>query len=409
MARANAFASAHKLPKDKTWRSWEHGPSKIFLNDLEYRFNIDQIENLRRLGVRSLIATTSTFGRSPVSSLPAMTVGDVIAVHSYGRAGTLEVNPVYGANLMHWIAAAQVVGQPLTVPEWNVEPFPIPDRHTVPLYLASVGSLQGWDAMMQYAYSQQALRSRGSPSNWHAFNDPALIATLPAAALLYRRGDVQEARTTYVYKPERDSFFGEAVSAANSPALRTAAERGKLLIAIPETPELPWLKPGRTPEGVTVFNDPKAPLLPAEARSVASDTGELRRDWEVGIYTINTERTQAASGWIGGQQIALADVEIASSTRNATVAVQSLSDSPIALSRNILISLGAQSIPQGNNQPFHSEPVTGQLTIRAPAGLKLYRQHGIEGHTRELPVSYEEGRYRIELVPEFGTYWLMLR
>ena len=95
---------------------------------------------------------------------------------------------------MHWIAAAQVAGRPLSVPEWNVSPFPAPDRHAIPLYMAASASLQGWDAMMQYAYSQQALTNAGGPSNWHAFNDPALIATLPAAALLYRRGDVREAQ-----------------------------------------------------------------------------------------------------------------------------------------------------------------------------------------------------------------------
>jgi len=64
----------------------------------------------------------------------------------------LEKNPLYTANMMDSIAAAQVVGRPLAVPEWNVSPFPTPDRHAIPLYIAASASLQGWDAMMQYAY-----------------------------------------------------------------------------------------------------------------------------------------------------------------------------------------------------------------------------------------------------------------
>jgi hypothetical protein len=65
-------------------------------------------------------------------------------------------------------------------------------------------------------------------------------------------------------------------------------------------------------------------------------------------------------GWIGGRRIALADVEIAAKTRNATVAVQNLDDNPINASRTILISLGARSVPKtGNRVPFHSEPVVG--------------------------------------------------
>ncbi len=48
--------------------------------------------------------------------------------------------------MIDWIAAAQVVGKPLTVTEWNAEPFPLPDRHSLPLYVAGTASHQGWDA-----------------------------------------------------------------------------------------------------------------------------------------------------------------------------------------------------------------------------------------------------------------------
>lgn len=56
--------------------------------------------------------------------------------------------------MMHWIAAGQISGKPLTVTEWNVSPFPTPDRHTTPLYMAAMAAYQGWDAMMLYAYAQ---------------------------------------------------------------------------------------------------------------------------------------------------------------------------------------------------------------------------------------------------------------
>ena len=191
MALAEKFAVQHGLAKDRTWRSWEHGPSKIFLNDLENRFNGKMIAQLRSLGVKVPIVTTSTWGMNPLSSLPALTAGGLIAVHSYGAIGEIERSPFYGANMMHWMATAQVAGKPLIVPEWNVSPFPAPDRHTIPMYIAASARYQGWDAVMQYAYAQQAMTNAGSASNWHAFNDPSLIATLPAAALLYRRGDVR--------------------------------------------------------------------------------------------------------------------------------------------------------------------------------------------------------------------------
>src|SRR5262249_6292273 len=134
-----------------------------------------------------------------------------------------------------------------------------------------------------------------------------------------------------------------------------------------------------------------------------------RRSWSDGIYTINTPRSQAAMGWIGGKQISLADVDFALTTRNATVAVQSLDEKNIGESRAILISLGGRSVPKSAKQlPFYSEPVVGRLSIRARGGLKLYKLRGAK-EQREDRVAYESGRYQINLYRDLGTYWLMLK
>jgi hypothetical protein len=406
MSRAKAFAAKYALSKDKIWRSWEHGPSKLFLNDLEHRFDVDMIEQLHALGVKVPIVTTSSWGSNPLSSLPALTTGDIVDAHSYGGTNELEKNPIYAPNLIHWIAAAHVTGRPLTATEWNVES----DRHAIPLYVAASASLQGWDGLMQYAYSQVSLADRGRPSNWHAFNDPALLATLPAAALLYRRNDVQEAHTTYVFAPTPDQLFNRLISPTNSIALRTAAEKGKLTIAMPQTSELPWLEKNQVPPDAAVMTDPNLSAIDGKATDVVSDTGELRRNWDQGLYTIDTPRTQAAMGWIGGKRIALADVEIATTTRNATVAVQSLDGKNIAEARAIMISLGARSIPEAGNQgPFHSEPVTGHLTIRASAGLKLYRRRGAATENQAIAIPYENGLYQIDMGRDGIDYWLVLK
>jgi len=423
MAAAASFAAKHGLPKDKTWRSWEPGPSKLFLNDLEQRFNSDMIANLRSEGVKVPIVTTSTWGTNPLSSLPALTVGDMIDVHAYGGTGELEKSPLTGPTLVDWLAAARVAGKPLTITEWNVERFPVPDRGTVPLYIAASAALQGWNALMQYAYAQVPLNTEGRPSNWHAFNDPALLATMPAAALLYRRGDVREWGRTIAFAPSTEQLFDQSISPSNSAALRTAVEKGRLIIALPQTKELPWLKKSPVPSGATVVTDPNLPLLPNNATEATSDSGEVRRNWDSGTLTINTALSQAAMGWIGGRKVSLADVDISALTRNATVAVQSLTDNPIRNSTKILISLGARSVPMvGDHMPFHSEPVRGQISVRAPAGLKLYAQvrsaevspykyskGGMAPQEREVPVSFKDGRYLINLERDWGTYWLLLK
>lgn len=408
-AAADAFARAHDLPQDKVWRSWEHGPSKLFLNDLEHQFDIEMIGQLRSLGVKVPIATTSSWGNNPLSALPALTTGDLIDVHSYGDTGQLEKNPLVADNIVDWIAAAQVVGKPLTVTEWNAVPFPSPDRHTLPLYVAGSASLQGWDALMQYAYTQHPVTGPGIASNWHSYNDPAMLATLPAAALMYRQGHVREATTTYVFAPTAAQLYGQVISPANSAALRTAAEKGKLLIAMPPTKELPWLQASAIPAGARVLHDPNESILPAGAQEASSDTGELTRNWAKGTYTINTARTQAAMGWIGGQTVTLADIAITVHNPNATVAVQSLDGAGIAHSKNLLISLGSRALPQrGNQAPFGVEPLDGEVSIRAPKGLKLTKRNA-DQTTEAIPVPYRGGRYLVPLHVARGTNWLFLK
>lgn len=410
MAAAKAFASQHDLPADLTWRAWQPGPSKLFLNDLEQRFNADMIAHLRALGVRVPIATTSTWGGNGLNALPALTVGDVIDAHSYGASGQLEKNPLTSDGLIDWLAAAQVVGKPLTVSEWNAEPFPLPDRHSLPLYIAGTASHQGWDAMLQYAYSQQAFNPGWrTADNWHAYNDPALLATMPAAALMYRRGDVQPASTRYVFAPSPETLYNQDITPRTSALLRTAVGLGQLQIALPVTPQLPWLKPAAIADGATVLHDPAQALLPADATESVSDTGELKRNWQSGLYTIDTPLTQAATGWLGGRTVTLGDVQVQASTPYASIAVQSLDGVVLGQSRSLLVSLGTRAVPQPEeNTRFHVEPLKAQLSIKAPAGLKLFARDA-QAQLKPLPASYRDGRYHITLDGTYMSNWLFLK
>lgn len=408
-AMADSFARTHGLPKDKVWRSWEYGPSKLFLNDLESKVNTAALEHLRSLGVQVPVVSTSTWGGNPLSSLPALTVGDVIDVHAYGGQGQLEKNPLTTPNMVHWMAAGHVVGKPMTVSEWNAEPYPTPDRHTLPLFVAGAASHQGWDAMLQYAYTQEAITGPGSASNWHAYNDPSLLATLPAAALMYREGHVREAFTTYVFSASADLLFNQALSPNNAAVLRTAVQVGKLQIAMPYSPSLPWLKKTVPAPGATVLNDPTVSILSPSATESTTDTGELTHNWSKGTYLINTARTQAAMGWLAGDAITLKDVTIKTRTPNATVAVQSLDGVGIAESRNVLISLGTRALPRGKNQlPYTVEPLVGELKVRASKGLKLTKRN-VQRQFQDVAMTYRDGVYTIQLDNTLQTNWLFLR
>ncbi|WP_218948810.1 hypothetical protein, partial [Citrobacter cronae] len=151
----------------------------------------------------------------------------------------------------------------------------------------------------------------------------------------------------------------------SSALLRTAWGQGRLQIAMPATPQLPWLQASILPDGAKVLLDPDQPLLGATASESVSDTGELKRNWQQGLYTIDTALTQVATGWLGGQSIQLSDIQVQLQTPYASVAVQSLDAKPFGRSRALLISLGTRAVPREDDKtPFHVEPLSGTLSIK---------------------------------------------
>ena len=399
----NKIIAERGLNKSDASKNWLPGQAKIVLNEVQYDWSKDFVDYLHGLGVKVPIATTNTWGSDPLFSLPALTAGDMIDVHSYGMAESLGGNPRTDTSLTTWMAAAQVLGKPSTATEWNT-PFPSKDRFTVPIYLAAQASLQGWDAPMLFTYQQAPLVPQTKLSEWTTSNDPAVTAAMPAAALMYRRGDVTPAKTTAVLGLSVEDLMYKSVSPASSRAIRTLAEQHKLTIAMPVAPLMPWLTPSTIPDGALVIKDPAQDTLPEGAKTIDSDTGELSRDWKAGTFTINTPRTQAATGWIGGKDVALADVTMKIATSKATVIVSSLDNQPIATSKKMLLTVVAQVGGSGKQgAPIFSEPVTGTLTFKLPlAGAVELTPKGAEGAALKL----DGGTLELPAAPK--THWFLL-
>jgi hypothetical protein len=403
-----AFCAKTGLPYERTWRTWEPGPSKLFLNDREHRFDESVLAGLAELGVKVPVATTNTWGNMGLCGLPALADGGIIDAHSYGDDEALSANPRYAANFISWIAAAQVCGKPLSITEWNV-PYPGRDRCTAPLYVMSIACLQGWDAPMIYNYSQRGFDKPDRADTWSTFYDPGLTALMPAAAIAFRRGDVKPANETYCLNLKREQLYDTDLNPTTSAAIRTLAERSKLTIGLPDVPELDWDRATQPPAGAKLVADPARDFIPPGEERVRSDTGELMRDWAKGIQTINTPRTQVAQGWLGGEAIDLADVALRIATPKAAVAVTSLDDSPIATSKRLLITTVARVVADNGRMPYLSEPVSGTLTIRSKAeGLKLRPLAPDGTQLPAIAIPYANGAYTITLPAGDGVHWYLL-
>ncbi len=406
-SRAEAFADVSGLPLSEILKTWQPGPSKIFLNEQEHLFNADLLQHLDSIGVKVPVATTSMWGNSRLYSLPSLTEGTLIDAHAYGGDEALSDNPRYNANYISWIGASQMNGMPLSTTEWNT-PYPTIDRFIAPLYVASIASLQGWDAPMIYNYSEMStFAPTGNVHQWSTFVDPALMGMMPAAALAYREGHIAPANTSYCLDLDRSEAYFQEVTPTTSRAIRTLMEQSQFSVCLPDISELDWDSASDPAADVIRVTDKGRDFIPSGQNYVESDTGELLRDWQAGFQTINTQKTQAASGWIGGRQLDLLDVSFEISTPKATVSLSSLDGYPLDQSRNILISALAQAASPDGDLPILAEPVVGTIRLAADPGLKLFpiASDGSEG--APIQPAYDGGVYTLDLTG--ATHWYSLK
>lgn len=406
LALLEQFAQRTGLDRDELGRTWEPGAAKMLLADLEYAWYRSQIEFLRGLGVKSLVCAGHVWGGGPLFALPSLAAGDVTDCHSYSGPDFLSSDPNAMPNFAHILARSQQAGRPAFCSEYNYEDSTgvARDPFTAIPYVAALASFQGWDAPMLYGYSQDGFGG-WNQSLWSSYMHASEMALMPAAALLYRQGHVQAARETLYIAPSREQLFLERTDEFTSRAIRTGMERHRIVIGMPEVPELPWIEPTSPPREARVVSDLDESFLEAGA-SVTSDTGELTRDWARGVFTVDTPLSQIAVGWLGGEPLGTSDATFAIASPKAGVALSSLDGQPLRSSRRILLSTIARVDPR---MPTRTEPVAGTVELTSEvAGLRLIPLS--PDGTRKPPIALtrEGDRYRVTLPADTGTLWFLL-
>ena len=270
--------------------------------------------------------------------------------------------------------------RPFFISEWD-EPWPNEYRGESPLYIASICALQGWGGATIHTYrydcrenvdmiaapiTSEALSGVPYRSGvFDCFNDPAKYGLFYHAALLFRRADVKESSQMQVYPipgpltssvdfEYKDPYTGKPRSAFPSMAGSVTPGSGDA----PEKHE--YLNYGYTGTGLmgkvecckaasriqgielpanAVERDP-AETVEHDITLLKSDTGEMCRDIQKRIATIDTDRTKAVYGFLG----AAGEIRLPSGftvkCRNsfAVIAISSLDDKPISESKNLLLS-----------------------------------------------------------------------
>lgn len=410
---AEDFAAKTGLNVNQIQQTWLPGVSKLFLNDMEYHWNVKMIKQLREIGVGQPIATCQMWGKDPLFSLPALTAGNMIDVHVYTNGEFLIRDPRGVDNVLDYIARSQVVGMPLTITEWNSEDAANPrDKFVLPIMMGALAAFQGWDAPMLYGYSQDRLTGN-KVNEWSAHNIPNIIGAMPAVALMYRRHDVSEAKKTYVAELTKKTLFMTGARQAET-AFSTLSLMHKVVVAMPAVKELPWLKKSVIPADAVTFTDLYKNFIPEGRSFVLSDTNQLRRDWRNGVFTINSPRTQAAVGWLKHKgTITLKNVSFRITTPKAAVILTSLDNKPLNTSNKILVTALARIYKKkvGWRQVALSEPVAGYVNLKnSGSSLSLIPLNG-DGTKQEVIACGKsaKGIFHITLPTDKKTNWFILR
>jgi hypothetical protein len=199
------------------------------------------------------------------------------------------------------LAWQRVAGKPHMVSEYN-HPAPNPYAGEGPLLLAAIAALQDWDALFYYTWSHEEAKTKAGriPHFFDVGQHPTIVANLPAAALLFRRGDVAAARTlvTAPLPPEteiaRIAQKGRAWSVLDlgGPGVElTQAFEHRVALDL----------------SATAGGSPAA--APAAARTEwLADTGELA--WRLpekgqGLFEVRTPRTKLLVGHAAGRTVDL--------------------------------------------------------------------------------------------------------
>jgi hypothetical protein len=290
--------------------------------------------------------------------------------YNYEAGQTIDPKPMVreeDGGTLGRLARRRVAGRPYTVSEWH-HCLPNPYRAEGPMLMAAYASLQGWHPM-QYAYWATTDTAPAMINAFEGMFDPAHGNLLPAAALLFARGDVRESPDAYYERVTRDQVMDPHTRVATRARAALAVKYGLAFTDLP---------------AVT-----SAASLPREVeqggRTVTSATGELAWNAADGLVTIDTARTQAAIGFVGRRPVRTGAVTFEIATPFAVVVVSSLSQDPIDAAARVLVSTsadarwtGTEVSPDGRRVlttgrfPFLMQPVEGRIAIKGASGT-VYR------------------------------------
>jgi hypothetical protein len=255
----------------------------------------------------------------------------------------------------------QPVGYPMMITETNWTP-PLGYQSEAPFLAAAYQSLCGVDAVfwvsaqeLEWSNRDRTAGDADSQLKW-IIATPTALGQFPAAALLYRRGDLALGQPVVVeHRSDKEIWervppiIAEDAKYDPDRDLRERAKHSHLARALDPLAFLVGpveVVYGSDPAKTTVA-DPSR-FIDRARKVVRSNTGQITWDYGRGFCTIDAPKAQGVSGFLKPVgPIKLSDVTIRSENAYATILVVALDDKPLAQSGQVLVQVGTRHRPTG--------------------------------------------------------------
>lgn len=403
-----------RSPDSPTWLDWTR-----FLAEAE-RDHTDGTRSFLKneLGVEAaIIDTQASYGG--IAGTYRESFNDFVDMHAYWQhprfpgqpwdrsnwniLNTPMVDDPGGGNLAR-LAIYRVAGKPFTVSEYD---HPAPSDYAAEMFpmIASFAALQDWDGVFQFDWGGTQSEARQITSFFALQQHPAKLAFLPAAAMMFRRGDVAAAPDTARL----------TVSPADAEEL-TAND-----VSMPEA----WKNVGLATNDILTHRlevhfaqktKPKA--------EITKDSGSpVSWDAEAGLYIVDAPAAKVVVGRCTGKTTKLdaAEFTVRENPRDfAVIALNAADGKPLPSAGRLLLTAvgGVENSGMGWNAertsvgtkwgaaPTLCEGISAKVGIATRARTaKIHPLDGSGARLGEIPGELKGGTLTFEIGPEFQTLW----
>jgi len=327
------------------------------------------------------------------------------------------------------LGAMRLDNKPYFVSEWDM-PWPNSYRAEGPIYYAAVTALQDWTGMAihTYAYSpkMENMKILGKESSsstiggipyregiFSVWNDPAKFGLFQHCALIVRRSDIAPANKKI------GCTFPETLEKVVTTAYAGGLEKHRLTSILPG-------EEGVGCDEVISIGDK---IEWEDPNLIVSDNGQMWRNIAKKFGGIDTPRTKvvygrltagrnASAGAMDGTEVS--GMKVVSKTDFAVIALSSLSNDPIEVCDNMLLTTigrarntdqvydGDKMIEYGR-EPILSEAINATITLKTErTDLKVWGVNAEGFYVGQVPAKFEDGNMTFTVGEKFPAIYYLI-